>query len=168
VQFPDPKVAVVALIADGDRVLLVRRGVAPRRGAWALPGGFLDAGELPHEALRREVREETGLEILVGELLDLYPLEHFSGAGGFVMAFAASLLPAGPDADFGPDGARSPQPMAADDVTDARWFSADNLPDDLAFASTGALLHAFRSDPLIFSGDGAPAPTASVNSWRTA
>ena len=59
VQFHDPKVAVIALILHEGRVLLVQRAVDPAKGKWSLPGGYMDAGEMPLEALQRELNEEV-------------------------------------------------------------------------------------------------------------
>jgi mutator protein MutT len=61
-----------AVIIDGGRVLLIRRGQAPDAGEWSIPGGGVELGETIEAALRREVREETGLEIAVGEFLEIY------------------------------------------------------------------------------------------------
>jgi 8-oxo-dGTP diphosphatase len=58
-----PLLGVGALILDGDRILMAQRGKQPLLGWWSLPGGALETGELLAEAIRREVREETGLEI---------------------------------------------------------------------------------------------------------
>lgn len=58
-----PLLGVGALILDGDRILMAQRGKQPLLGWWSLPGGALETGELLADAVRREVREETGLEI---------------------------------------------------------------------------------------------------------
>ncbi|MEZ4634204.1 MAG: NUDIX domain-containing protein [Caldilineaceae bacterium] len=79
VQFPDPKVAVIALVIHQDRILLVQRGVDPAKGRWALPGGYMDAGEMPASALQREISEEVGLAIDMRDLLKIYPMNNGEG-----------------------------------------------------------------------------------------
>ena len=64
-----PLAGVGAIIFRGDEVLLVRRGGKPALGKWSVPGGLVELGESLEEAVRREVLEEVGIEVAVGELV---------------------------------------------------------------------------------------------------
>lgn len=64
--FPDrPIVSVGAVVLDGGRVLLVKRGGQPSAGKWSVPGGLVELGETTMEAARREVGEECGLDVAI-------------------------------------------------------------------------------------------------------
>lgn len=122
VHHRDPKVGVGAVVRDdAGRLLLVCRGVAPGIGLWALPAGFVDAGEDPRDAAARETLEETGLEVAVTDVIDVYTST--GGSASFFLAFHGSVV----------GGALAP----GDDATDARFFAAHELPE-LAFESTRA------------------------------
>lgn len=128
--FRDLKVAVGALITNGrDRVLLVRRAVRPEKGKWALPAGYMEYEEEPIQALRREVAEETGLDVEPQRVLDVFPL-HNPYARGVIVIYAAHVR--------GP----VPETLAPDDDVDAvRWFTQDEIPwESLAFESTRRVL----------------------------
>jgi 8-oxo-dGTP diphosphatase len=64
------------VVWNGEHVLLERRGQPPKQDTWALPGGLIELGETAQEAVRREVREECGIEVEVGPVLGLFePIE---------------------------------------------------------------------------------------------
>lgn len=125
IYFADPKVAAAALIQHDGRILLVRRANDPQRGLWTLPAGFVDAGEDPVEAVRRECLEETGLETRIIGLLDLlYGQEHSRGAH-ILIVYRAEMI----------GGTLHP----GDDVDQAAFFSLHDLPP-LAFKTTLQIL----------------------------
>jgi len=71
-EYPErPLAGVGGVILDGETVLLVRRAREPLRGEWSLPGGLVEVGEELTEALRREIREETGLAVRVGPVVEV-------------------------------------------------------------------------------------------------
>jgi len=81
-EYPQAPVAAVgAVVIDGEAVLLVRRAYPPRQGEWSLPGGQLELGESLEDAVRREVREETGLEVEVGAVVEVFDRVHRDEAG---------------------------------------------------------------------------------------
>lgn len=122
-QHRDPKVGVGVVAVRDGRLLLVRRGVEPGKGRWALPAGYVDAGEDPRKAAAREAYEETGLYVRVGAVVDVYPSTVTGGHRGasFFLAFEAEVV--------------GGELAAADDALDAGFFGIDELPE-LAFEST--------------------------------
>jgi 8-oxo-dGTP diphosphatase len=128
VYFPDPKVAVAVLVKNDSQVLLVRRKFDPHKGYWTMPSGFIDAGEDPLEAARRECLEETGLMLENIHLLDvLYSQEHPRGAS-ILIIYQADI--------------QTGELRSGDDASQVAFFNPNNLPP-LAFASTKMLLKRF-------------------------
>ncbi|MCX6046461.1 MAG: NUDIX domain-containing protein, partial [Chloroflexi bacterium] len=130
VYFTDPKVAVIALVTHENRILLARRAVNPAKGQWALQGGYMDAGEMPESALQRELHEELSLDVRIVQLLDVFPMAVLPGRNqGIVLAYHAT-----------PADVQRIEFVCDDDVCEAGWFEADQLPAELAFDSTLVLL----------------------------
>jgi 8-oxo-dGTP diphosphatase len=113
-----PIVGVGAVIVQGDRVLLVRRGNEPLRDQWSIPGGVLELGETLRQGAAREAREETGLVVEPGEVLDavdsIHRDEHGRPRYHYVLIDLLCRVRAG-------------ELRAASDVSEARWFTAEEL-----------------------------------------
>lgn len=139
VSYASSKPTAGALCVDErGHVLLGRRRAEPFQGRWDIPGGFLEEGEPPLDGLRRELREETGL--------DVEPLE-FMGAwmdryGGDSTAEATLNL-------YWTARVIGGVAEAADDVSELRWFDPDDLPPpgELAFDNVPKVLTAWRRRP---------------------
>src|ERR1700693_1955764 len=81
-EYPDrPLVGVGGVVIWEGRALLIRRGGPPLEGQWSIPGGMLEVGETLLEGVRRELLEETGIEVRVGELIDVFERINLDGGG---------------------------------------------------------------------------------------
>lgn len=113
-----PILGVGALIFDGDRILLVERGNEPLKGQWSLPGGAVETGEPLADAIRREVREETGFEIDPVEVAEIF--ERITPDSGgrtkyhYVLIDYLCRITGG-------------ELKAGDDASAVRWFSKGEL-----------------------------------------
>lgn len=121
------------MLDDEGRVLLGRRGIEPFLGLWDTPGGFVEVGESLEECVRRELREEAGVEVEVGRLIASVPDTYGPTGDATLNAFFECRLLSG-----------DPQPD--DDVAELRWFAPDALPaaEELAFACVRAALATWR------------------------
>jgi|SRR5476649_759405 8-oxo-dGTP diphosphatase len=109
-----PEIAAVGAIAVRDgALLLIRRGHAPSRGRWSLPGGRVESGETAHEALAREMAEETGLIVEVGELVGEVVRPGPNGVTYRIQDFRVTLV--GDDA------------VAGDDALDVAWVPLEDV-----------------------------------------
>lgn len=99
INYLDPKVAAVVLVSDDQgRLLYIRRNHEPAMYRWSWPSGFVDAGERVEDAAVREVREETGLEVEIGDLLGVW-----SQTGEQVVVIAYRARPTGGSLRPGPE-----------------------------------------------------------------
>ncbi len=81
-EYPvQPVVGVGAVVVRDGRALIIRRAHEPRKGEWSLPGGHVDLGESLSDAVRREVREETGLDVSPGPIIETFDRVHRDSDG---------------------------------------------------------------------------------------
>ena len=118
-QYPDrPIFGVGAIIFEGDKVLLIKRGSPPLEGYWSLPGGAQETGETVEAALKREILEETGLQIEIinfATMVDIIDLDdagkarHHYSVADYVCRITGGEL------------------QASGDAADARWVEINDL-----------------------------------------
>ena len=128
--YENPAPAAVAIIEGRSGLLLARRAAPPYEGTWDLPGGFIEADELPERALVRELREELGTRAVITSLHG-FSIDHYGLDGMPVLAvvYVARLT-----------GAPSPQ----SDVAEVRWFAWDALPwKQIGFPSIRRMLREY-------------------------
>jgi len=121
ILYINPKVAAGALVEDDGKVVLVKRGVEPQRGAWALPSGFAEYEESIEETAIRETWEETGLEIELDALLGVYSYSNEVVGRGVLVLFRGHVV--------------GGEIRAGDDAEEVRRFGPEELPENIAFAT---------------------------------
>ena len=132
-HYPDrPVVGAGAVIIRGDEVVLVKRGREPRLGEWSIPGGIVELGETLRQSAEREAREETGLEVEAGEVLEVFEsiTPDASGKISFhyvVVDFLCKL--------------KSGELRAGGDADEVKWFSRAQLADLQLPKSTLAVIY---------------------------
>jgi ADP-ribose pyrophosphatase YjhB (NUDIX family) len=142
-EYPErPVVGVGGVIVDRGRTVLIRRGTEPLLGQWSIPGGTIEVGETIEEAVRRELREETGLEVRVLELIELFDRIYLENGASptrdkrkpryhYVIADYLCELLGG-------------EPRAGSDVTDLAFAREEELPQfHLTEKATSVLKRAF-------------------------
>lgn len=126
VVYLDPKVAAAVLVSDGERLVMVKRGVEPQMGRWAFPSGYVDRGEVVERAAVREVKEETGLDIDLDRFIGLYSLE----GDPVILAVYSAHITGG-------------NMQAGHDAQEAAWFPLNEL-NDLPFPHDQQILSDWR------------------------
>ena len=115
-----PKLVAGAIFELDGRIVLIQRDIEPGYGKWTFPGGFVERGERAEAAAEREVLEESGLEIEVGEIVGLYT---YDGQIPAIAVFAAEVT--------------GGEPTPLDETMDIRSFRREGLPwTEMAFPST--------------------------------
>ncbi|MFZ3215214.1 MAG: NUDIX hydrolase [Candidatus Acidiferrales bacterium] len=118
-EYPEhPLVGVGGVVIHDERALLIRRGGPPLQGEWSIPGGMLELGETFEEGVRRELAEETGLEVLVLDFIEVFEriFPDPEGKTKYHFVILDYLC-----------GVVSGEARAASDVTDVAWVREEGL-----------------------------------------
>ena len=114
-DYPDfPRVGVGAIVIKDDKVLLVKRGIPPSKGLWAIPGGHIELGETLQETAEREILEETGIVIKARKPVYTFDLIERDDLGKIRFHYIVVDLMA----EY-----ISGEPLGADDALEARWLT---------------------------------------------
>lgn len=116
----DPKLVACSIVEINGSVVLLRRGIQPRKGFWVMPGGFVDRGETVEAAALRETEEECGLQTRIRNLVGVYSYPDEEVA---VVVYAVERI--------------SGELFAGEETTEARLVRPEEIPwAELAFTST--------------------------------
>ena len=112
-----PAIGVSGIVFNGTKVLMIKRAQAPAQGLWSIPGGKLEPGETLAGACRREVEEETGLQVEVQQIVAVVERK-LEGFHYVIVDFWAVLA-----------DTSAIEPSARTDVSEAKWLEVDDLPN---------------------------------------
>jgi mutator protein MutT len=120
-QYPKkPVVGVGAIILNGDKILLEKRKNAPGKGKWSVPGGLVELGESMEQAVIREVKEETGLEVYEPRLVDVVNYISLGERGAVIYHYVI--------VDYLVT-VKSGKPKAASDAEDLKWIPFNEVEE---------------------------------------
>ena len=136
-EYPErPLVGVGGVVISDGRALLIRRGGPPLEGQWSIPGGMLELGETLVAGVRRELLEETGIEVRVGELIEEF--ERITLDAGGKTRYHFVVL------DYLCEALRG-EARAGSDVTDVAWAAPSELAKyEVSETATRVILKAFE------------------------
>jgi ADP-ribose pyrophosphatase YjhB (NUDIX family) len=130
VYYQNPAPAAGAILIKDSQILLVQRSIDPARGDWCIPAGFMEWTEHPQQTAIRELKEETGLGISIDTMFDIFMGMDDPRTHAVLILYLATVV----------GGELKP----GDDADDARYFSFDNLPTNIAFQAHRDALALYR------------------------
>ena len=121
VDWHNPSPAAGAVLVEQGRLLLVERADYPRQGDWCIPAGFIEWDESPADCAVRELKEETGLEIEVTGLFNVYSGNDDPRTNALLILYFGRIV--------------GGEAQAGDDAAAVEFFSLAEIPDNIAFAA---------------------------------
>ena len=123
ILYVNPKVIVGVIPERRGRILLMRRAIEPRYGAWTFPGGFMEIDETAEECAAREAQEEVGVEVRITELVGVYSRPTPQAPGIVSIVYRGRIT--------------SGEVNPGREALEARWFRPDDIPwNELAYETT--------------------------------
>jgi len=123
ILYVNPKVIVGVIPERRGRILLMRRAIEPRYGAWTFPGGFMEIDETAEECAAREAQEEVGVQVSIDKLVGVYSRPAPPGPGIVSIVYRGRIT----------GGEVKP----GREALEARWFRPEDIPwDELAYETT--------------------------------
>lgn len=124
-------VGVGAVVVRDGRALIIKRAHEPRKGEWSLPGGLLELGESLQDAVRREIKEETSLEVVVGPIIETFDRVHRDDAGRIRYHFVIVDFVCWPDHG---------EAVAGSDADGVAWVAAGQIDEYAVNAHAKAVI----------------------------
>lgn len=121
IYYHNPIPAAGGVIVDNGKILLVKRGMMPKIGWWCLPAGFMEWNEHPSQTAIREVKEETGLEIELDGIFEVYSGNDDPRMNAVLILYLGRIT--------------GGELRAGDDAVEVAWFPLDKPPENIAFES---------------------------------
>jgi len=143
-KYNNPSSCVTIIVVQDGKILLGKRAIEPQKDYWDSPGGFIDSGETAAEAIHREMKEETNLDI---EIIDFFGTiaDTYAGAPTIALNYEVKII-----------GGKM---KAQDDVAELKWFDLNDLPAKIAFENTKQALEMAKKkyilDPEFFKKNSA-------------
>ena len=119
--YQNPTPAAGAIVVKENKILLVKRAHPPKVGWWCIPAGFMEWHEHPSQTATRELKEETGLQIEIESLFEIYTGQDDPRSNSVLILYLGKVV--------------GGELRAADDALEVAYFSFDNLPEKIAFES---------------------------------
>lgn len=133
VFYINPAPTVSAIILKNNKILITKRAIEPLKGRWDLPGGFLELNETLEKGLKREIREELGVEIKIGDFIGSF-VDRYAGMEWIINLYYFAKISKG---KLKPD----------DDVAEIKWFEINKIPK-LAFKHQAEVIRKVRQSSL--------------------
>ncbi len=135
INYENPLPAVVAVVRNNKKILLVKRGIEPHKGRWTLPSGFIEIEETPRVACLRELKEETNLEGKVLKIIGVYSQRSKMYKNILVVA-------------YGVEAKRKRELTAGDDAQEVRFFPVKKLPN-IPFSSHRQIIEKVNAEKTV-------------------